>query len=914
MPLQDITITASINSLVTQSYGQRTYIASSDDQSFPIETITGSQAGAWPNFVPNTNYTTGLTVNITQSWSESIVTPLGAVPYIHNTMEEFINGEFSGSSYVVSDGNLTDEDCEQFLKVPSTTVRYLEVKYTSTYSDGELTSDSFPAFLALKPSDGEFVIHINSYSDTILPIIPTFRKIDYLKIAKIDSDNNDNTLSLQELTTFIWVDSTAGKVILTIKNITEYPDYFLYEVSSGRYASDFTVSTYNIVLEPYLSSVFKNSDCDVLMNNYSQNDISQYRQRVLYDNGSIIPSNIEQIIDGTAEYAEINDYLYNANANILPRYVGSRQTQAILNKWTPGDIGLGKIPSVTNQQTYFAYFDYLQITTAELLNKSVAHIIYLFDENGNVQTPTLTGSYYSNLIDNFVSDENANIIIEAISGEKIYIGNKKIIRPGVIPRAILYSQTGSGYNVQTNILFGSSDPTADNIPSYFSKYTLISPNQTIGVNNNLVMKFTFTNISSPNISLNPGVNTFEIVSGSNLAQFTFGLYITYQIQYAPGFNFTNNNLQHSHQNVIYLEKSVDNGSSWFEIDRRIVTTFGFIQPNFQNGQIRQTEAIFSTPITPVTGDQYRFKWLNDDDLYRVILHAQTYAAIDSLPPPSNASASLVGNYWYTGSNITTGIPKNIITSPQFGNVYNVNDPITQRFDPDAGYGPCLPFHISKFDQIRFEGDENQTYLITDVDFGYLNFVDSNFDNWSANSPWTSDLFTATSVGGAIGTLSSPAWTEPLQANTIYYVNFTISDFVAPGGISFYGGGGTTFTGSLLDGNGTYSWAFTSSVAETQIRIYSAPTISSTAFFTGSISNITVTGTSGSLNLTLDRDIVDGTDVNSFLIRRLNPHPNYVLLDTLPISGSGFLLAEFATNRLQQNFDSIIIDAKERGLY
>ena len=44
MSLQDITITGSIGSIATQSYGQRTYISSTDEQSFPIEEITGSQS------------------------------------------------------------------------------------------------------------------------------------------------------------------------------------------------------------------------------------------------------------------------------------------------------------------------------------------------------------------------------------------------------------------------------------------------------------------------------------------------------------------------------------------------------------------------------------------------------------------------------------------------------------------------------------------------------------------------------------------------------------------------------------------------------------------------------------------------------------------------------------------------------
>ena len=142
MSLQDITITGSIGSIATQSYGQRTYVSSTDEQSFPIETITGSQAGTWPNFSPGTNYTVDLIVNVTQSWSESIVTPLGIVNTTHNTMEEFIDGEFSGSNYVVTDGNLNDADCEQFLTVNTTPTSYSVFPYSVFREDGVVIGTS----------------------------------------------------------------------------------------------------------------------------------------------------------------------------------------------------------------------------------------------------------------------------------------------------------------------------------------------------------------------------------------------------------------------------------------------------------------------------------------------------------------------------------------------------------------------------------------------------------------------------------------------------------------------------------------------------------------------------------------------------------------------------------------------------
>jgi len=160
MSLQDITITGSIGSIATQSYGQRTYISSTDEQSFPIEHITGSDAKVWPNFVPGTNYTVDLIVNVTQSWSAPNVTPLGIVPYTHDTMEEFINGEFSGSNYVITDGNLTDEDCRQFLEVNTTPTSYSMFPYSIYRINGAIQNDNFDEFIHryTAPRNGEFLM------------------------------------------------------------------------------------------------------------------------------------------------------------------------------------------------------------------------------------------------------------------------------------------------------------------------------------------------------------------------------------------------------------------------------------------------------------------------------------------------------------------------------------------------------------------------------------------------------------------------------------------------------------------------------------------------------------------------------------------------------------------------------------
>jgi hypothetical protein len=69
----------------------------------------------------------------------------------------------------------------------------------------------------------------------------------------------------------------------------------------------------------------------------------------------------------------------------------------------------------------------------------------------------------------------------------------------------------------------------------------------------------------------------------------------------------------------------------------------------------------------------------------------------------------------------------------------------------------------------------------------------------------------------------------------------------------------------------------------------------------------------SLMVTLDRGITPGTNINSFLIRRFHPNPNYVVMNAPVISGSGYLIPQYITNDIRQNFDNIIVKLKESGL-
>ena len=1107
MSLKNIIITSSINSLATQLYGQKTYIASTDEQSFPIEEITGSYAGTWPNFKLRnllssqsaSNTTVDLIVNITQSWPDSNITPLGLVSFTHDTMEEFVNGEFSGSGILVSDGNLTDPDCQQFLEVSTQPVEYSIFPYVTEFNINSqtITYDSFPEFFHryTVPGPGQILIYVYQTADTSSPPTDYTRTITYAKVARIDQLGNDNTFSLQELTSLKWTDSNinTGEIVLTVTNITEYQNYYLYEVtsdtfsstsdvfidddnvldysleatssyngslnvgynyltsswatiidtadgfntSSGHYVfpltpncdiqftasiditittsssfsiainaydpiyphtvsnivgsipsplissnntfiltdnsithsitisgsslspiqtyqyevnawiegtgdasinnsinntfyttpdnnsngapynqnlptasygaattrwvsiiqdgiyspsatynvggvgwnsyynietsptpssgvvlvpdiiyttsgsilslefsgvdrpwgnsipfllkieipssysssannnlvygpplldltcsinpitdienasgfigyipantpgsfyfpltfiSAFTIhiiapsgsgtwngtfygdgyfpkinsislltvntasihglsfnitqsqspqtSTSSIILEPYLYSNFYYSDCDVLINNFSQNDISNIVQEVLYDAGSVIPSNLEQIIDGIAQRAEVNDYLYNAHANVFPRYNGVRTTSPGFN--LPSQNGLSNeelseipnssaliinngIPNVENTTTYFAYFSSLQSNNPIFKNTTAPVIKYLIGEDGTTYSPSADNATYYNIINSFPRDSKVycNLLYQT---SPVFNSTQSIVLSGESYIPVLYTIDTYGNNdvAWTNeIEFTNLQGSNLNGPDY-SSYLINND----GAPNSNVYPYTTRNvwystqISQPRVGINYSEGgTIETTGPSaNFQQvyFEFTGIPTNFVDIEFGGSFYDDP---SGARTWYLDLYLNRGGNITRLDRRIGDTGGFAP--YQIG--------FISNFLPQTGDKL---WVTITNTGGTIMYKRPaygpgpYLQITTknLSVPS-ASAT----FWFTGSNSLSVLT----SSTELGRALTINN---KQIDiPDSGLNPiqvpCLP---QVGDEIRFEYDEANTYKIINV--------------------------------------------------------------------------------------------------------------------------------------------------------------------------------------------------------
>jgi len=164
---------------------------------------------------------------ITQSWYETYPTISGSTTLLHNSQDEFFNGEFSGSVILV-----TTQSLNQAYPLDNYKFNYTPILYKSTNFGQALTSNFASSQVSNPftiPYDGEMMISINIKSPTNGGTSLT--GVDYIKISKIDSDGNDLSIPLGQITNLLIKYSTNSTYTnYKINNITEFSTYYLYDV------------------------------------------------------------------------------------------------------------------------------------------------------------------------------------------------------------------------------------------------------------------------------------------------------------------------------------------------------------------------------------------------------------------------------------------------------------------------------------------------------------------------------------------------------------------------------------------------------------------------------------------------------------------------------------------------------------
>jgi hypothetical protein len=237
--------------------------------------------------------------------------------------------------------------------------------------------------------------------------------IKYIKIAKFDSNEINNTISLSQLTQLLLVSPDLNiRLSYDVVSRTEYSNYFLYGVlTNPNTASNKDYSDYNILFNPNIGNTpFINSDYDILAGNI---DFDRYNQKYMdvdYADSQIVPVNLQTILLGTATLAKVQDSNYTLYRQIGSRYLGHQLNSPSLNQYKQSvndqklgilydansrvnhpAISYGQTPNVSNPKAYFIQFNYVAGTSPELgdsvskyINTSIKYII---DENGKRINP-----------------------------------------------------------------------------------------------------------------------------------------------------------------------------------------------------------------------------------------------------------------------------------------------------------------------------------------------------------------------------------------------------------------------------------------------------------------------------------------------------------------------------------------------
>ena len=752
--------------------------------------ITGSTGGTMPDLfgLTSSQFTGNGIVNITQSWTGSTPSLLGPVEFTDSTQVEFFNGELSGSFIQVEDGELNP--LNPYKLADTTFITYDFYQYTLNVDDfNNRTSQN--QFLILTPSSGQIFVYnfFDSNSSSGLLPRPTYGN-KWIIVNKTSSNglNLENTLGNLEEFTIVGAKVMQSQKF-TILSIQERATDFVYLVAPNGISFSLAsgapgtqgdpAGSRQVVAEPFNSTLFKNSEFNPLIDNALLNRPNDEFFDVDFSSNAITAVNSAVIISasrgsGSATPSTVPSSNYTTLRSANPRYNGSKNSSPNFN------VGYNsEKPAVEGDHTYFAYFEGFGGTTAEIIPKTAFIVKFLIDELGNVYTPNLTGSYYSNLTRTFNENNKANVLFYGQTTTFLtpFAGIKSVIKSGELAQAIIFSQTSSianqalttmsfsstilttSYNIQANI----SPSTIYTSPSTFETLNLVAPatSGSTATTASLTGEYLAIQQSDPSLLIFPRLYTQVIYSDLSGLQQAIDLTFLLQKSNNNGLTFTN---LYSTSSLLFSDNSL----------------------------IHEFDITSNVGDTAVSGSRYRAQIIfeNNGGFPYQAIHNLTISTgnfrLASNPP---FSPDVTSSFWQTGSN-----SKNILTGSQFNSdIYGIS---RQSEVSGSGYDfPYQPFIVKRGDQIRFSADENQSYMITNV------------------NPTTSSLF-----------------------------------------------------------------------------------------------------------LTLDRPIVNFTNLDSFLLKTFVPNPNIVILNVDKTGANqgegaipGFLLPEFTSQTILDKFDTIIANLSEKGL-
>lgn len=493
------------------------------------------------------------------------------------------------------------------------------------------------------------------------------------------------------------------------------------------------------ILNPFITTPFEGTDCDVTYGFVDQTPYSQYRQDIDYSTGAAIPTNQQLLVSGTATPAQVKDYYYQYKRHTLPRYEGSRGQGYKYNIYTPagtllidnqtlnyeGDKSYGTDPLINYERSFAARFQYIAGYSPERFNTIFAYVTDLVDENGTIFQPKLATPTYYNLAGTFEQGDKAVITLLASQNASQFssLNNEFSIHKGAQRiEPILYTSNGiegntTPYNTMSFNYYGVTYDTRLTSSTDFT-FTNAKPVEGTGVG------YEISSSATPIISYSsviwPG-GAGQSRFNKNSGVYTFGPsdLINTSVQFQLSTDLINYSTASSQEIIIRLQEKT--GSTFYNKQNWSVTLGPQpLQGNSTNYYYQSPNQyqVTSNFFFPIPSASYRFtiEAPGTSPLDTVGMEAgaayafaaPTQIKLNQQVDAGNADPTVGDNYFTTGSD-RASLTASVALSSKYKSIFK------QVSLTGSGYNPItLPFTPQPGDEIRFNNLEAFTYMIYDV--------------------------------------------------------------------------------------------------------------------------------------------------------------------------------------------------------
>jgi hypothetical protein len=233
-----------------------------------------------------------------------------------------------------------------------------------------------------------------------MPITPPtlYKGVKYIRIHK----NDLNGLTLGSSFTFaedLTVVHGNGTYIYTIQSITKDPNnpsvYYL-QVTTTKSAAPTNTTSALTTFSPSTVQDIDYNEYNAIINNAVSSELSNIHYQVDREVVQPLPSNLDAILNGSAQPAEVSPQITSATGMVNARYNGSRLGENFNNR-----------PTLETKIPFFATFDSIR-QTSDIGGMYQYNIPYVINSDGDTLPTTDTQTLFYDMPYIFTQEKSAN--------------------------------------------------------------------------------------------------------------------------------------------------------------------------------------------------------------------------------------------------------------------------------------------------------------------------------------------------------------------------------------------------------------------------------------------------------------------------------------------------------------------------